>query len=78
MAIASQPAWAMSSESKELPIKEVLKIIMLGFSFDTKACAPGADMVNQGSACNTATVCVQNMKLFTGTWSVLCSDGGIS
>lgn len=76
MAIASQPLWAVSSERKKLPVKEVLKIIMLGFGFDTKACAPGTDKINQGSACSTGTACVQNVKSFTGTQSVLCSDGG--
>lgn len=76
MAIASQPVGAVSSESKELPIQEMLKIIMLRFGFDAKACAPGTDKVNQGSSCSTGTGCVHNVKSFTGTWSVLCSDGG--
>lgn len=68
--------WAVSSESTELPVEEVLKIIMLGFGFDTKACASGTGKVNQGSACTTGTGCVHSVKSFTGTWSVSCSDGG--
>ncbi|XP_009984293.1 PREDICTED: general transcription factor IIE subunit 1-like, partial [Tauraco erythrolophus] len=44
----SLPAWAVSSQSKELAVKEVQKTIVLGFDFDSKACAAGADEVNQG------------------------------
>lgn len=63
--------WAASSKSKELAVEEMQKTIMLEFSFDSKACAPGTDEVNQGFFCSTGAGCLHSAKSFTGTQSVL-------
>lgn len=59
--------WAAGSKSKELAVEEMQKTIMLGFSFDSKACAPGTDEVNQGFFCSTGAGCLHSAKSFTGT-----------
>ena len=64
--------WVVSSKSKELAVGDTQKTIMLGFGFDSKACAPGADEVSTKGLSAVQALAVstmQNHSLARGVFS---------